>query len=66
VSWNTANNAVFAEWRRVLIGDTTRIYGVKVIYAVGHVGWHTRLGDKIVTVIVDVTPIRDKTGSSRL
>ena len=27
---------------------------------------HTRRGDKYVTVIIDLTPIRDRTGPSRL
>ncbi len=31
-----------------------------------HVWRHTRRGDKYVTVIIDLTPIRDKTGPARL
>ena len=31
-----------------------------------HVWRHTRLGDKYVTVIIDLTPVRDRTGPSRL
>ncbi|WP_420192174.1 ISL3 family transposase [Xanthomonas campestris] len=66
VSWNTANNAVLAEGRRVLIDDPHRFDGVKVIGVDEHVWRHTRRGDKYVTVIIDLTPIRDGTGPSRL
>ncbi len=66
VSWNTANDAVLAEGRRVLIEDPERFDGVKVIGVDEHVWRHTRRGDKYVTVIIDLTPIRDKTGPSRL
>jgi hypothetical protein len=38
---------------------------VAVIGVDGHVWRHTH-GDKYVTVIIDLTPIRDGTGSSRL
>jgi len=31
VSWNTANDAVLAEGRRVLISDPTRFDGVRVL-----------------------------------
>ncbi len=66
VSWNTANNAVLAEGRRVLITDPARFDGVAVIGVDEHVWRHTRRGDKYVTVIIDLTPIRDKTGPARL
>ena len=66
VAWNTANDAVLAEGRRVLIGNTARFDGVKVIGVDEHVWRHTRKGDKYVTVIIDLTPIRDKTGPARL
>ncbi|WP_346619007.1 ISL3 family transposase [Blastococcus montanus] len=66
VSWNTANTAVLAEGKRVLIGDPDRFHGVAVIGVDEHVWRHTRHGDKYVTVIIDLTPIRDKTGPSRL
>lgn len=66
VSWNTANKAVLAEGRRVLINDPTRFDGVKIIGVDEHVWRHTRRGDKYVTVIIDLTPVRDKTGPSRL
>ena len=66
VSWNTANNAVLAEGKRVLIDDPDRFDGVKVIGVDEHVWRHTRRGDKYVTVIIDLTPVRDGTGPARL
>ncbi|MFZ2750874.1 MAG: ISL3 family transposase, partial [Propioniciclava sp.] len=66
VSWNTANTAVLAEGKRVLINDPHRFDGVHVLGVDEHVWRHTRHGDKYVTVIIDLTPIRDDTGPARL
>ncbi|MFT3888115.1 MAG: ISL3 family transposase [Arachnia sp.] len=66
VSWSTANTAVLAEGQRVLINDPGRFHDVKVIGVDEHVWRHTRHGDRYVTVIIDLTPIRDGTGTSRL
>ncbi len=66
VSWNTANNAVLAEGKRLLIADPARFDGVAVIGVDEHVWRHTRRGDKYVTVIIDLTPVRDKSGPARL
>ncbi len=66
VSWNTANDAVLAEGKRVLITDPHRFDGVHVLGVDEHVWRHTRHGDKYVTVIIDLTPIRDETGPARL
>ncbi len=66
VAWNTANDAVLAEGRRVLITDPNRLDGVRVIGVDEHVWRHTRHGDKYVTVIIDLTGIRDGTGPARL
>jgi transposase len=66
VSWNTANDAVLAEGKRVLIDDPGRFDGVQVIGVDEHVWRHTRRGDKYVTVIIDLTGIRDGTGPARL
>ncbi|MBA3798195.1 MAG: ISL3 family transposase [Geodermatophilaceae bacterium] len=66
VSWNTANDAVLAEGKRVLIDDVGRFDGVTVIGVDEHVWRHTRRGDKYVTVIIDLTGIRDGTGPARL
>jgi transposase len=66
VSWNTANDAVLAEGKRVLIDDPGRFDGVTVIGVDEHVWRHTRRGDKYVTVIIDLTGIRAGTGPARL
>ena len=66
VSWNTANDAVLAEGRRVLIADPHRFDGVTAIGVDEHVWQHTRRGDKYVTVIIDLTPVRNRTGPARL
>jgi hypothetical protein len=66
VAWNTANDAVLAEGQRVLIADPARFDGVTVVGVDEHVWRHTRRGDKYVTVIIDLTPIRNETGPARL
>ena len=66
VSWHTANTAVLDEGRRVLIEDPHRFDGVAVIGVDEHAWRHTRFGDRYVTVIIDLTPVRDRTGPARL
>lgn len=66
VSWSAANAAVLAEGKRRLIDDPARFDGVTTIGVDEHVWRHTRLGDKYVTVIIDLTPARGKTGPARL
>jgi transposase len=66
VSWNTANDAVLAEGKRVLIADPRRFDGVQVIGVDEHVWRHTRRGDKYVTVIIDLTAVRRRSGPARL
>jgi transposase len=70
VAWDTANDAVLAEGRRVLFADPVRFDGVRVLGVDEHVWRHTRRGDKYVdkyvTVIIDLTPVRDRTGPARL
>lgn len=66
VSWNTANDAVLAEGKRMLIDDPGRFDGVTVIGVDEHVWRHTRRGDKYVTVIIDLTAVREGTGPARL
>ena len=66
VAWNTANDAVLAEGKRALIDDPGRFDGVSAIGVDEHVWRHTRTGDKYVTVIIDLTGIRDGTGPARL
>ena len=65
-SWHTANTAVLDEGRRVLIEDPHRFDGVAVIGVDEHAWRHTRFGDRYVTVIIDLTPVRDRTGPARL
>ena len=66
VSWNTVNTAILGEGQRILTGDPDRFEGVCVIGVDEHVWRHTPDGDKYVTVILDLTPIRDRRGPSRL
>lgn len=66
VAWNTANDAVLAEGKRLLIDDPLRFDGVQVAGVDEHVWRHTRRGDKYVTVMIDLTGIRDGTGLARL
>lgn len=64
--WNTANEAVLAEGQRLLIDDSARFNGVEVLGADEHAWRHTRAEDKYITVIVDLTAVRNGTGTSRL
>ena len=66
VSWNTANTAVLTEGQCLLINDPGRFEGVRVIGVDKHVWRHTPYCDTYVTVILDLTPIRDRSGPSRL
>lgn len=66
VAWNTANDAVLAEGKRVLIHDTNRFDGVTALGVDEHLWRHTRRGDTYATVIIDLTGIRDRTGPARL
>lgn len=66
VSWNTANNAVPAEGKRRLLDDPNRFDNVTAIGVDEHCWRHTRVGGNYVTVIIDLTPVRDGTGPSRL
>ncbi|WP_363321988.1 ISL3 family transposase [uncultured Serinicoccus sp.] len=66
VCWNSANDAVLAEGQRLLIDHPARLDGVRVVGVDQHVWRHTRKGDKYVTVVIDLTLVRDGTGPSRL
>ena len=66
VSWNTANTAVLTEGERLLINDPARFDGVRVIGVDEHVYRNTPYGDRCVTVILDLTPIRERSGPCRL
>ncbi len=66
IAWNTASGAVLAEGKRVLTDDPARFDNMLVIGVDQHVRRHTRHGDKYVTVIIDLTTIRDGTSPARL
>lgn len=66
VSWNTAHTAVAQVGTQVLINNPERLDGVQVIGVDEHCWRHTPGGDKYVTVIIDLTPVRDDTGPARL
>lgn len=66
VSWNTANTADLTEGRRRLIQDTTQFDSVTALGVDEHVWRHTRRGEKYVTVIIDLIPIKDGMGPARL
>ena len=65
-AWGTVHDAVVELGQQVLIDHPDRLDGVKVIGVDEHCWRHTRHGDKFVTVVIDLTPIRDDTGRSRL
>ena len=65
VAWHTANEAIQAYEEELLLADSTRFEGVRVIGVDEHV-WRHRGGDRYATVIVDLTPVRDHTGPARL
>ena len=62
-AWHTANGAVLEAGCELLINDPERFDGVRVVGVGEHVWSHTSRGGKYVTVIIDLTPIRDGTGS---
>lgn len=66
VSWNTANTAIIMAGLAQLIDQPGRLDGVTAIGVDEHVWRHTPYGDKYVTVIVDLTPVREKQGPARL
>lgn len=66
VAWHTANNAIINEGKRLLFNDPARFDGVTVLGVDEHVWRHTSGGDKYVTIVVDLTPVRNKTGPARL
>jgi transposase len=66
VAWDTAHAAVADVGQQLLIDHPLRLEGVEVIGVDEHCWRHTRKGDKFVTVVIDLTPIRDHTGPARL
>ena len=66
VAWHTASTAILASAQAMLLDDPHRFDGVEVLGVDEHVWRHTRWGDRYVTVIIDLTPVRDATGPARL
>ena len=65
VGWNTAHAAILTAAREWLDAPD-RLDGVSTIGVDEHCWRHTRRGDKYVTVVIDLTPVRNQTGPSRL
>jgi len=65
VAWHTVNDAVLEEARTALFSDPARLEGVRVVGVDEHVWTHKRRS-KFVTVIIDLTPVRDQRGPARL
>src|SRR5699024_4784588 len=65
-SSHTVNDAVLAADRQLLLEDPRRFDGVAVIGVDEHCWRHTGRGSRYVTVIIDLTPVRDGTGPARL
>ena len=65
-AWHTVNDAVLEAGRQLLIDDPARFDGVEVLGVDEHCWRHTGWGSRFVTVIIDLTPIRDGTGPARL
>lgn len=66
VAWDTANTAILEAGQRLLIEQPARLNGVAVIGVDEHLWRHTGTLPRYVTVIIDLTPVRDKTGAARL
>jgi transposase len=66
VSWGAAHDAVAETGTRLLINHPGRLGGVKAIGVDEHAWRHTRKGDKYVTVVIDLTAVRDGEGPARL
>lgn len=66
VGWNTANSAILKAGVELLISDPARFDGVEVIGVDEHVWRHSSWSNKYATVIIDLTPVKNGTGPSRL
>ncbi len=65
-SWHTVNDAVLDAGRQLLIDDPGRLEAVRVLGVDEHCWRHTHHGARFVTVIINLTPVRDDTGPARL
>ena len=66
VSWHTANTAILTRAEQILNEAPDRLEGVEVLGVDEHVWRHTKRGDRYVTVIIDLTPVRHEAGPARL
>lgn len=66
VTWHTANSAILARAEQTIVNDPDRFEGARVIGVDEHAWRRTRKGDRYVTVVIDLTPVRDGTGPARL
>ena len=79
ISWHTANNAILTNAQATLLDDPHRFDGVEVLGVddspralrsraggTPYVWHHTKQGDRYVTVVIDLTPVRDRSGPARL
>ena len=68
-AWHTVNDAVLTAGRELLIADPYRLDGVAVIGVDEHCWRHPRAGqhlERYVTVVIDLTSVRNGTGPARL
>lgn len=65
-AWHTVNDAVLTAGTKLLINDPARFDGVRVLGVDEHCWRHTGRGSHFVTVIIDLTPVRNGTGPARL
>ncbi|GGE79156.1 hypothetical protein GCM10011401_28060 [Nesterenkonia cremea] len=65
-SWHTVNDAALTAGRQLLIEDPHRFEGVKVIGVDEHCWRHTGRGSHYVTVVIDLTPVKERRGPARL
>ena len=66
VAWHTASTAILARAQQAIAQDPHRLAGVEALGVDEHVWRHTKRGDRYVTVIIDLTPVRDGRGPARL
>ena len=66
ISWHTANTAILTRAEQILNEAPDRLEGVEVLGVDEHVWRHTKRGDRYVTVIIDLTPVRHEAGPARL
>ena len=66
IPWHTANNAILTRAEQILNEVPDRFKGVEVLGVDEHVWRHTKRGDRYVTVIIYLTPVRDRSGPARL